>query len=272
MKKQIKTWLAFCLLFSLVFSAPLVTAEAANVNLETETQAFVFSPQSEHTLQIVGFYQVINRSASDFQGNVFFPLPKGYENIDPGYDPMLVQFGEQSLGVPVKVAANDTEGARGKYVSESSLVNREAVMEIEFPTAVTTLLLQFPGGVQDVTFLGNVTVQDAGVDANIHSYVAEKIQPGDKLEIHYMLKADGLETFERVLSEAKGESTSGATGNDQSTGNATTESQTNGTTSEVTRNSHRIKQIVFVTVLLRLIYVNELCSDWFLLLCLICNI
>ena len=223
-----KLWMALCLVFSLLFATSPSQTLAADTNLETEAQAIIISPQSEHTLEIVGFYQIVNRSASTFQGLVEVPLPKGYENIDPGIDPTLAQFGEQSLFVSQKIEANNETGVQGRYVCEFSLKDKEAVLSYKFPTNISALLIQFPVGVQDVTFIG-VDVQDAGDQNNVHTYATEKIRAGQTLEIHYQLKEDGLKKFEQIKQEATAS---------QNASNATSEEQnTNETTNQVTRNS-----------------------------------
>lgn len=232
MKRQARLWIAFCLLFSLLFVLPLPGVSANTATLETKTQALIISPQSKNSIEIVGFYQILNQGTSMFQGNVELPLPAGYENIDPGIDPTLAQFTNQTFVVPVKVEANSETGVQGRYVCEFSLNNREAVLSYQFPTDISLLLLQFPVEVQDVTFVGEITIQDAGSENNVHSYVAEKVRAGQTLEIHYQLKENGLEKFKQIQKEA-----AAAQNTDGSGTNSDTTENSGSTTNQVTRNS-----------------------------------
>lgn len=242
MKRQTKLWMSLCLIFSLFFATltvPEAKVVAAQVNLETKTQALVISPQSERSLQIVGFYQILNRSANVFQGHVEVPLPADYENIDPGVDPTMAQFDEQSLFVSQKIEANDETGVQGRYVCEFSLKDGEGVLSYKFPTDISALLIQFPVGVQDVTFVG-LDVQDAGDENNVHSYVAEKVRAGQTLEIYYKLKEDGLKKFEQIKQEAAASQNASNNNEDANTSNETpqtAQTQQTETTNNVTRNS-----------------------------------
>lgn len=190
----------------------------------------MISPKSESLIQVVGFYQAVNRSANTFQGHVEVPLSKDYENIDPGVDPLLAQFTDTSLVLPVNIEANKEDGARGRYVYEHSIQNGEGKLEYTFPTDVTTLLLQVPSGVQDMTFIG-VDMQAASDENNVQSFVAEKVRAGQTLTIHYTLLAGGLEKFAKIQEEAAA-SQAGA-----STDNSTTAEGNTSTTNNVTRNS-----------------------------------
>lgn len=235
MKCQAKILLIACLLISLFFPT---FASAATVNIETKTQAIIISPKSESLLQIVGFYQVVNRSANDYQGEIQVPLHKDYENVDSGGDPLLAQYGEQSLIISTNIPANHEEGVRGRYVSEFSLKNGEGKIVYTFPTDITTLLLQVPVGVQDMTFLG-IDMQAAGEEGNVQSYVAEKIRAGQTLTIDYKLKEDGLEKFAKIQEEAAASQNETAANREGNTADTAGQVADNGnsTTNNVTRNS-----------------------------------